>query len=278
MSDLLEQAMSPETLNAAWRRLKSEHTPWSPTVRREELQKDLFRHMLVAREEVLSGSYKPLPLRQFSMRKADGRQRVISAFYLKDKLVQRALLLVLEPGAEAIFHADSYAYRPARSIHQALDKTRERVRVGMDWLVDADIRSFFDSIPHKNLIKRLRPFVADKPAMVLIERWLKTGAHQSSLLSSSRGISQGAILSPLFCNLYLHGFDSALAKANIRFVRYADDFLLFASKRQDAMKAMAFSEKLLHKMGLELHPEKTRVVRSGPEVSFLGAKLPGPNR
>jgi RNA-directed DNA polymerase len=237
-SNLLTTAMAPEALDQAWRRLKSEHTPWSPAIAREELQHHLMPHLLACREEVLNGSYRPLPLRQFPLRKPDGRMRVLSAQYLKDKLVQRALLSVLEPRAERLFHDDSYAYRRCRNVRGALAKVRERVRIGQDWLVDADIEKFFDSIPLRPLIKVLEGFVDDRAAMLLIRRWLDQGAHVKSLLATPRGISQGAILSPLFCNLYLHQFDTAMAKAKIPFVRFADDFLLFAPARAQAEKAL----------------------------------------
>lgn len=273
---LLEQAMAPEALDRAWRRLKGEHTPWSLGVSREELQHHLMRHLLDCRHEVLSGRYRPLPLRQFPVPKPDGRMRVISAQYLKDKLVQRALLTVLEPRAERLFHDDSFAYRPQRNVEKALAKVRERIRIGQDWLVDADIEKFFDSIPHRPLLKVLDAFVEDRPAMRLIAQWLDQGAHVKSLLSTPKGISQGAILSPLFCNLYLHRFDTALAKAKIPFVRFADDFLLFAPAQEQANKALAYASRELERLGLNIHPEKTRVVRASREVSFLGQSLPNP--
>ncbi|QLQ32183.1 MAG: hypothetical protein HZT40_11980 [Candidatus Thiothrix singaporensis] len=141
------------------------------------------------------------------MKKPDGKIRIISAQHLKDKLVQRALLILLEPKAEALFHNDSYAYRRGRNVQMALDKARERIRIGQDWLVDADISKFFDNIPLKPLQKKLKPFVQDTAALALIGKWLKQGAHHASLLGNDRGISQGAILSPLFCNLYMHEFD-----------------------------------------------------------------------
>jgi len=277
-TNILHQAMAPEALDRAWRRLKTEHTPWSPDTSREQLQHHLMRHLLECREEVLGGAYRPLPLRQFPMRKPDGRIRVISAQYLKDKLVQRAILTVLEPRAERLFHDDSYAYRPNRNVDKALERVRERIRIGQDWLVDADIEKFFDSIPLRPLAKVIDAFVADAPTMRLISRWLDQGAHVRSLLSTARGISQGAILSPLFCNLYLHRFDTALAKAKIPFVRFADDFLLFAPAQEQADKALAFATRELSRLDLNIHPEKTRVVRASREVSFLGQQLPNPTR
>lgn len=139
---LLEQAMAPEVLNTTWRRLRKEHTPWSIRVSRDRLQHHLLLHILQCRQEVLAGAYRPQPLRQFPLRKPDGKQRVLSAQYLRDKFVQRAMLTVLEPRAEAIFHNDSYAYRPGRNVGMALDKARERIRIGQAWLVDADIKKF----------------------------------------------------------------------------------------------------------------------------------------
>ena len=275
---LLEEAMTPARLNAAWRRLRNEHTPWSEKVTRDELQWNFVEHLLALREEVLGGSYRPAPLRHFPMRKPDGRQRILTAQYLKDKLAQRALLSVLEGRAEKVFHEDSYAYRPGRGTQQALRKARERIRCGLDWLVDADIKQFFDSIPHGPLLKMLRRFVRDRDAMRLIEMWLRQGAHSSSLLGARRGIAQGAILSPLMCNLYLTRFDDCLARMNIPFVRFADDFLLFCPTREKAQAALRSARQSLEKLDLELHPDKTRIIRSGPQVVFLGEKLPNPSR
>ena len=275
---LLQQAMHPDTLDSSWRRLRSEHTPWSVSTDRDQLAQHTIRHLLECRDQVLSGVYRPEPLRQFTMKKPDGRQRVLSAQHLKDKWLQRALLIVLEPRAEALFHNDSYAYRPARGVEQAIGKVRERVRVGMDWLVDTDIQSFFDAIPHKPLIKVLESFIKDRATMKLIRQWLQQGCHRTSLLGTRRGISQGAILSPLFCNLYLHSFDQSLSRQNIPFVRYADDFLLFADTKANAGAALDFARIEIENLALQLHPKKTRCVRSGPEVVFLGKPLPHPSR
>ncbi|NKB64822.1 MAG: Retron-type reverse transcriptase [Gammaproteobacteria bacterium] len=271
---LLEKAMAPEVLDQSWRRLRNEHTPWSVKVNRDQLQQHLLKHVLLCREEVLINEYRPEPLRQFPMRKPDGGQRVLSAQYLRDKFVQRALLIILEPRAESLFHNDSYAYRPNRNVQLALEKVRERVKIGQYWLVDADIKKFFDSIPHKPLLSQLSGFLKDPDALRLVNKWIKLGAHQSSFLSSPRGISQGAILSPLFCNLYLNQFDQALAKANIPFVRFADDFLLFATSKDEAIKDMQFAEKKLSQLKLDLHPEKTQIIKSSPQVIFLGERLP----
>jgi len=271
---LLEQAMSADILDKSWQRLKTEHTPWSPTVSRSELDKHLVQHLLSLRDAVLNESYRPQPLRQFPMQKPDGKKRILTAQYLADKVIQRAMLQVLNPKAEQLFHDNSFAYRPKRSVDQALNKVREHIRCGRYWLVDADIEKFFDNIPQSLLLKKLKPFIDDAKAMKLITSWLKQGAHQKSLLGKRFGIPQGAILSPLMCNLYLHDFDQALSHANIPFVRFADDFLLFTDSEKNALAAKTYAKNQLDKLQLKLHPKKTQVVKSSPKVIFLGQKLP----
>jgi len=160
----------------------------------------------------------------------------------------------------------------------ALQKVRERVKIGQYWLVDADIKSFFDSIPLVQLTKILKQYIGDREILWLMEKWLAQGAHHHSFLAKKRGISQGAILSPLFCNLYLHTLDTALSKANIPFVRFADDLLLFSSEKQKAEQALKFLGKQLNKLDLTLHPQKTQVVRSHSGVIFLGEPLPNISR
>lgn len=186
------------------------------------------------------------------------------------------MLTVLEPISESLFHHDSFGYRPRRNVEMALRRVEERVRCGLTWLVDADIRGFFDNIPHRPLRKVLKHWIPDREILDLIDAWLAMGPSRQSIFETRRGIPQGAILSPLLCNLYLHNLDQALADRNIPFVRYADDFLLFTTERKTAEKALVFIAERLQELGLELHQEKTRVIESGPQVVFLGQPLPRP--
>lgn len=274
MGERFESMLSPEILNRAWRALNSDHAVWEPGLPRSEMEHNLLLHLLRLFADVRAGRYRPAPLRQFPIAKADGKQRVLSALALRDKLLQKAAQIVLEPAAEQLFHHDSYAYRPRRNVEMALSRTRERIACGLYWLVDADIRAFFDSIPIKPLRQRLKVFVDDRELMALIDLWLDLGTSQASFFSTHRGIAQGAILSPLFCNLYLHEFDQALHAQKVPFVRYADDFLLFAADELKAQRALEFAGTRLRSLDLELHPEKTRITTSGPHVNFLGEPLP----
>jgi len=277
MAELLDQALSPTALNAAWKRLHLDKTVWRPGLPRWEMEKDLVLHLLELVDDLRSGRYRPAPLRQFTIKKGDGKQRVLSALSLRDKWIQRAVLSVLEPIGEQLFHNDSYGYRPRRNVEMAHRRACERIQCGLPWLVDADITKFFDNIPHRSLQKTLKQHIPDRNLIALIDLWLAEGASSLSFLGTRRGVAQGAVISPILCNFYLHELDVALARKNIPFVRFADDFLLFAPNEHRANEALKFVDQKLKTMGLELHPDKTRVVRSHRGLIFLGLPLPAPS-
>ncbi|MBK8510492.1 MAG: reverse transcriptase domain-containing protein [Candidatus Competibacter sp.] len=276
MAEWLDRALTPAALNAAWKRLSGDNTVWRPGLPRREMEKNWVLHMLELVDELRAGRYRPAPLRQFTIKKGDGKERVLSALSLRDKLIQRAVLGVLEPVGEQLFHNDSYGYRPRRNVEMAHRRACERIQCGLSWLVDADIAKFFDNIPHRPLQKILKRYIADRDLLGLIDLWLAEGASSLSFLGVRRGVAQGAVISPLLCNFYLHGLDVALAGKNIPFVRFADDFLLFAPDERRANEALKFVDHQLKSMGLILHPEKTRVTRSRHDVIFLGLSLPKP--
>ena len=273
MGDLLDQALSPQVMNAAWKRLARDKAPWRVGEPRWEMERNLVSHLLTLIDDVRCGNYRPDGVRQFTIAKADGRRRVLSALTLRDKLLQRAVLTVLQPLGERLFHHDSFAYRPRRNTWMALSRARERIQCGLFWIVDADIRKFFDNIPHRLLRRAIRRLVADREVRKLIDGWLRAGTYHSGIVTAARGIPQGAIISPFLCNLYLHDFDEQLTSRQVPFVRFADDFLLFAPDRDGALRARRFARRRLARLGLELHPDKTQVVLAGPEVRFLGQSL-----
>ncbi len=273
MPTLYDQITTPENVNNAWKRLRNDKAPWRIDIKEENFRNDLVQHLLELVETLRDGSYRPDPLRQFPHKKADGKTRVLSALNLRDKLAQRMLLNVVEPIGEALFHTDSYAYRPGRNVAMAVAKTRERIRCGLTWLVDTDIESYFDRIPHKHLAPLVKRHIPDKRARDLILLWLKTHSLHNGLFDGRRGIPQGAIISPFLCNLYLTGFDNALTDKGISFVRYADDFVLFTAERAQAHQAQKFAEDLLADLGLKLKTTKTRIAGPGSKLQFLGETI-----
>jgi len=274
MSNIKLATLQPDNLRRAWQYLRNDKALWAPSVNRDDLVRNLPYHHFQLLEDLRNECYRPQAMRQFVMIKGDGKKRVLSAQYLRDKLAQRLVLQAIEPIGEAMFHMDSFGYRPGRGVLHAVVRVKERVRTGLVWLVDADIEKFFDRIPHAPLRKRVKQIFRDAWLQQLIEQWLEVGYHSASLFGVRRGLAQGAVLSPFLCNFYLHDFDRALTRANITFVRYADDFLLMTPNETKAKNAYHFAQKQLIKMGLNYNQEKTRIRRASPSVIFLGKKLP----
>lgn len=270
MGRLMRAMLEPDNVQQAWRRVRGDHAPWCPGVNRDALDHALPAHLLRLVEDLKTGRYRPDALRQFALSKGDGGRRIISAQYLRDKLAQRMAHQVMEPCIEPFLHPDSFGYRRGRGVPHALMRVRERVATGLVWVVDADIRSFFDRVPHGEVRQELRRFVRDRFLRRLVDRWLLMGGHPGAMLGRRRGVPQGAVLSPLLCNVLLDRLDRAMVRAGIPFVRYADDFLLLAPTRQDAERARLHAGKCLEGMGLELHPRKTRVAKVSPDIRFLG--------
>ncbi len=274
MSALINKAASPEILNRAWRKHRGDKAVWIPGLSRQDMEPNLAFHLLKLSEDLRTGIYRPEPVRFFPVRKGDGGQRIISAVCLRDKVAQSAVLSLISPIGEAVFHDNSFGYRRGRNIDMALAKCREYLLCGTQWLVDADIRSFFDNIPHNPLMKKMKSLVRDAEICRLIRKWLDSGTPRRGFLAQAKGIPQGSSLSPFLCNVYLNDFDWELSGRNLPFVRFADDFLVFAKTRSDAEKARAFVEKFLNRMELELNTDKTQIAKAGPKVTFLGKKLP----
>lgn len=274
MAHLLEKAASPQVLNDAWKRSRKDNAVWEPGLSRKEMERNLGYHLLRLSDDLRSDSYIPNPVRFFPVNKGNGKQRIISALTLRDKVAQRAVLNVIEPIGERFFHHDSFGSRPGRNIGMAVAKVREYALCGLTWIVDADIQSYFDNIPHKPLIKILQGIISDKELICLIRRWMDVGAVRRGFLAAAKGIPQGAVLSPFLCNIYLTSWDNEMAARNFPFVRYVDDFLVFAKSEEGANQAHEYVEKILNRLGLNLNPDKTRVVKCGPRVRFLGRKLP----
>jgi CRISPR-associated protein Cas1 len=178
-------------------------------------------------------------------------------------------MFALVPQLDARMANESYAYRPGRSVEKALAHARKMIGEGLVWIVDADIKSFFDSVPHRTLLQELAIWIDDPRLLALIGQWLSAWGR------GRRGLPQGASLSPLLANLYLHPLDRLIAAAGISAVRYADDFILLTRSRQAAERAHLIAAAALRSRGLRLNPDKTRIVHISEGVRFLGQVLGG---
>ena len=211
-----------------------------------------------------SGSYFPPPVRVVEIDKKDGGQRKLGVPTVSDRIAQMVAKSYLEPSVDFVFHPDSYGYRPGKSAIEALATARQRCW-RFDWVVDLDIKAFFDEIDHKLLMRAVRKHTDCRWLLLYIERWLKAPAQlkDGTLVSRDKGSPQGSVISPLLSNLFLHyAFDEWMRRnySSIPFERYADDILVHCKSEGQARWIKSAIEKRLRQCRLQLHPQKTKIV------------------
>ena len=241
-------------------------------MRWEEYGTNLEERLAGLHGRVHRGAYRAQPSRRVWIPKADGRQRPLGIAALEDKIVQRAVGTVLNQIWEEDFQDFSYGFRPGRSQHDALDALEAGiVRKKVNWILDLDIRSFFDKLQHDWLIQFVEHRIGDERVVRLIQKWLKAGVvEEGEWIQSEEGSPQGSVISPILANLYLHYvLDVWVAqwrkkqRGNVIIVRYADDAVLGFERREEAEQFLEQLRERLRKFGLELHPGKTRLIEFG---------------
>jgi RNA-directed DNA polymerase len=228
----------------------------------KQYERHVERHIGHLTEELKAGRYRPKAIRRCYIPKpGSARGRPLGIPTVQDRVVQGALRHVLEPIFEKHFHEHSYGFRPGRGCKDALRRVQELLDAGYRYVVDVDLKSYFDTIPHQPLLERVSQKVADGRVLKLIESFLTQGVLEGlDEWTPTSGAPQGAVLSPLLSNIYLDPLDHLMARQGFQMVRYADDFVILCQSEQEAERALAEVQRWAAQSALTLHPEKTRIV------------------
>ena len=270
--------VTPELLEQSFRSLKKDAAPGADGVSWRDYERGAPVRLLSLWERAQQGKYRAAPSRRVYIPKADGRQRPPGIASLEDKVLQRAVTEVLNAVYEADFKGFSYGFRPGRSQHDALDALSVGLGTKVNWVLDADIRGFFDHLDRGWLVKFLRHRIADERVLRLVTKWLNAGVLEDGQLSDSgEGTPQGGSLSPLLANVYLHyvldlwadHWRKTQARGNVIVTRFADDFIVGFQYQDDAERFLGELRGRLAKFALELHPDKTRLIEFGPHAARL---------
>lgn len=222
------------------------------------------RYLTGIQSELKSGTYKPLPVRRVMIPKPDGSQRPLGIPCVKDRIVQMATKIAIEPVFEADFKGCSYGFRPKRSAKQALEVVRKACNNKGYYVVDADIEKFFDNVNQDKLMTLIEFRISDRRILKLIRQWLKSGVLYGNILEiSEQGTSQGSVISPLLANIYLNTLDRLWEKYGLThgiLVRYADDTVIICKNKKSANHALTLLQYIMGKLDLKLHPVKTKIV------------------
>jgi RNA-directed DNA polymerase len=269
---LMEEVCERENCWQAYKRVKANKgSPGIDGMKVGELSGYLKQHWPSIREQLLNGTYQPQPVRRVEIPKPDGGVRKLGIPTVLDRLIQQAVMQVLQRRWNPTFSTHSYGFRPKRSAHQAVAKAQEYIGSGQRWVVDLDLEKFFDRVNHDRLMAAIARRVTDKRVLRLIGAFLKVGVLENGLVSPAKeGTPQGGPLSPLLSNIVLDELDRELERRGHRFVRYADDCNIYVRSRRAGQRVMtSITSFLTRRLQLKVNQEKSAVAR--PEArKFLG--------
>lgn len=271
---LYGQVLQDRKLTEAWEQVKANKGSGGI----DEVTLEMFganreENIMSLLQELKDKEYRPAPVKRIYIPKKNGDKRPLGIPVIKDRIVQQTLVNILSPKFEdGIFHKCSCGYRPNYGMEKTMQLILWNIEKGRNHIFDCDIKGFFDNIPHKQLMKVLNKYIADGTVLDMIWRWLKSGyVEEGKYLDTKSGTPQGGVISPLLANIYLNELDWELEKEGIHFVRYADDFLLFAESEEEIQRAGNVAKKVIESLGLEVAMNKTKYVDfNDDDFTFVG--------
>jgi len=274
---LIDKVYKRKNLEMAWEKVKENRGSGGVDGQNlEAFEAQLNQELDRLHRELKEDTYRPLPVRQHPIPKRDkpGEYRMLGIPAIYDRVCQQALLNRLEPIFEPIFDDASFGYRRGRSTKDALRKIWKEIQSGSEWIVDADLRDFFGSVDHEKLLTLVAQRVADGRVLRLIKAMLKAGSYgKGQLFPSERGTPQGGVVSPVLSNVLLTPFDREMRLRGYQLTRYADDWVITCKSAAEARAAVEAARRILKQLGVELHPQKTRIVHVRYGFEFLGYKI-----
>lgn len=275
---LVDKLIRPSTLEAAWRKVaRNKGAAGVDGQSIERFARQATRYLQELHNDLRDGGYRPQPVKRVEIPKGDGKMRPLGIPVVKDRIVQTALKMVIEPLYEVQFRPGSYGFRPGRSCKDALREIERLIKDGYSFVVDADLKGYFDSIPHDRLMNLVAASISDGRVLTLVEAFLRQDIMKGmERWQPTTGTPQGAVISPLLANLYLHPLDLLMEQNGWRMVRYADDFVILCRSEAKAQTALREVQAWAAANGLTLHPDKTRIGdcrQPGEGFDFLGYRF-----
>lgn len=274
---LIDKVWQMDNLREAWAKVRSNKgAPGIDGISIYRFERDLEQNLNEVQRLLQQGRYKPKAVRRVYIPKPDGKERPLGIPTVRDRIVQQALKNILEPIFEPVFSEDSYGYRPNKDAKRAIRKVIE-YRDEKPYVVDADIKKFFDNVDHDILLDLVNEKVSDGTVLRLLRQFLESGVlEESKIRETTIGTPQGGVISPLLANIYMNHLDRRLVSRGLSIVRYADDFLIFCETKREAHRAHGLARKILTEdLKLSLNQDKTKVVKmlKTKGISYLGFEI-----
>lgn len=273
--NLIEQVISDNNLWEAYQKVfTNKGAPGVDGITIYQLKGHMTKYYVPLKQKLRDGSYQPQPVKRVAIPKPDGSKRYLGIPSVLDRIVQQAILQVIDPIIDPYFSDNSYGFRKGRNAHQAMEKAKEYYQEGYRTVVDCDLKSYFDTIHHQKIRGYLEFFISDKVVLKLIWKFLRSGILDRDIyIETTKGAPQGGPLSPLLANVYLNMLDRELERRGHRFIRYADDFVIYVKSKRAGERVMESVTKFLEKdLGLTINQKKSQVC-GATSATFLGFNI-----